>query len=454
MERDGRFADYDDAKVYEDSKRFSLDPSTSNFVVEFGFDSAQIAFNLDENGFKDLLGSARTDERPVRWINIWAPHRQKGIVQFLTEHYEFSPRLSAIIATDPEADEGISPAPARHHLTQRIFPHNKDDVELGAVSMDVPRTSLHNDTSHYAIVKQMYQFHSIDVGQKFICIAANWMHEQEQKSSKSDRDFNIEEEGQQRRLYSWLVLCNDNTVISFHEHPGSVGIEDLKSIRSNLLSVLYQISKNGYDPAEVISMQSVRQVLNKSPVDKWGEEGASNLFYYLFDDWRAVYSTVGAFQKRLTLLQKQIFHNMTRKSVESIDIEIIPKLHVLGTQIRRMHHVYEGYKNLVQRILEPPKPSVPDDSRQDPVLADSARSRFERLGDRLQLMILSETKEFLTEKDALISTYFNINAQKDTESTSRLTRAATLLAKLSVLFLPVNLMTAYFSMQITAVRPA
>lgn len=46
------------------------------------------------------------------------------------------------------------------------------------------------------------------------------------------------------------------------------------------------------------------------------------------------------------------------------------------------------------------------------------------------------------------SQYFNINAQKDSEATARLTRAAALLAKLSVLFLPVSLMTSYFSVEI------
>jgi hypothetical protein len=73
-------------------------------------------------------------------------------------------------------------------------------------------------------------------------------------------------------------------------------------------------------------------------------------------------------------------------------------------------------------------------------------------------------EEFLAEKESLISTvlvstqmsahnnwlvkYFNINAQKDSEATARLTRAATLLAKLSVLFLPISFLTSYFSTQI------
>lgn len=112
------------------------------------------------------------------------------------------------------------------------------------------------------------------------------------------------------------------------------------------------------------------------------------------------------------------------------DIEIIPRLHMLGLQIRRMHHVYEGYKNLVQRILDPPKtalnngnglatprsmsmsmsasmiapgPLAPEGEKHVAV-ARSARARFERLSDRLQLLILSQTKEFLAEKDALMTT--------------------------------------------------
>lgn len=44
-------------------------------------------------------------------------------------------------------------------------------------------------------------------------------------------------------------------------------------------------------------MQTVRDALETS--DSWGLDGSSNLFYYLFDDWRAVYYTVAVFQKKL-----------------------------------------------------------------------------------------------------------------------------------------------------------
>jgi len=231
-------------------------------------------------------------------------------------------------------------------------------------------------------------------------------------------------------------------------------------MRRNTLSVLSQLSKIGHDQADPISMQTVRQVLELDEAQaNPGIEGASNLFYYLFDDWRAVYATVSSFQKRLHDLQQTILEDMPKKSGPQPDIKIIPSLHVLGQQIRQKKHLYEGYKNLIQRILEPKATSVAGTTTpggfnqlRNVTLAASASQRFERLGDRIQLLILSETSEFLAEKDALIGTYFNITAQKDSEATARLTRSATLLAKLSVLFLPVSLMTSYFSTQVVGIE--
>jgi len=81
-----------------------------------------------------------------------------------------------------------------------------------------------------------------------------------------------------------------------------------------------------------------------------------------------------------------------------------------------MQGVYKGYRNLIQRILEPPKASAAhgtttpramsgfDLVQKGVVLALSASQRFERLSDRIELLILSETEEFLAEKDALINT--------------------------------------------------
>lgn len=88
----------------------------------------------------------------------------------------------------------------------------------------------------------------------------------------------------------------------------SEGDLDIKATRANTLSVLSQLSDLGHNSVDPISMQTVRQALKHHDVleSTQGVEGASLLFYYLFDDWRAVFLTIGMYQKRLGDLRKMI----------------------------------------------------------------------------------------------------------------------------------------------------
>ena len=151
---------------------------------------------------------------------------------------------------------------------------------------------------------------------KVLCIGANWMHE----LPHTKNDTSILDEGSQRRLWSWLVLCDDSmksqssyerqllivtdTVMSLHEDPGPVnGTEALRSLRGNTFNVLSQLSTLGHLSADPTSMITVRQALGlDAAAANAGIEGSSNLFYYLFDDWRAVYSTIAAYRARLRQL--------------------------------------------------------------------------------------------------------------------------------------------------------
>jgi hypothetical protein len=81
-----------------------------------------------------------------------------------------------------------------------------------------------------------------------------------------------------------------------------VSEEDLKSVRSNTLSVLKQISNRSQESFNPISLQTVRRALDLENDDDVAHEGASNLFYYLFDDWQAAYETVAGFQSTLSNL--------------------------------------------------------------------------------------------------------------------------------------------------------
>lgn len=92
-------------------------------------------------------------------------------------------------------------------------------------------------------------------------------------------------------------------MISFHEYPGQEDVSDLPAMRNNTISVLRQLSAISFDTTDPLSLQTVRHALKAEPVqDTQGVEGSSLLFYYLFDDWRAVYGTVGKFHYRLNTL--------------------------------------------------------------------------------------------------------------------------------------------------------
>ncbi|KAF8867211.1 hypothetical protein BDZ45DRAFT_710207 [Acephala macrosclerotiorum] len=471
MEFDIPFDNYDDAKVYEISQNRALLQQTRNFVVEFGRSQARIAFDIGAEHVQTLIDNPPPADRPVRWINLWGPHVQADIVELLGKHYDFSPRLLAIMKTKPLGSKPKT-KPISKFKTKLHWKHDVEVADALAEASDhseekmshgvplemaePPRIQSSDGISHYALADQMTNYQSIDIGNHSICVGANFMHEIVTQTERSDID--IISEGAQRRLWSWLVLCDDNTVLSLHEHPGHVqDTRDLVSFRANTLSVLSQISKCGHQSTNAISMITIRQSLKEDLHDtNPGVEGTSLLFYYLFDDWQAVYTTVAKYKKRLEQLEHAIIFEMYKKSYQIQDNEIIPRLHVLGRKGRQLQHLYTGYKNLVQRILD--SPSAITSSLGDlasvnvhtgVVLAQSARQRFGRLKDRLDLLIIAQMTESLAEKDALSATYFNIIAQKDSESTARLTRAATLLAKLSVLFLPVGLMTSYFSIQIS-----
>ncbi len=70
-------------------------------------------------------------------------------------------------------------------------------------------------------------------------------------------------------------------------------------------------------------------------------------------------------------------------------------------------HLYEGYKNIVDRVLEyregAPRPYNREGTNRIDV-ALQASERFERLSDRIHLLVISALKELIEEKDALIST--------------------------------------------------
>lgn len=218
-------------------------------------------------------------------------------------------------------------------------------------------------------------------------------------------------------------------------------------------------------------------------------EGPSLLFYYIFDDWATHYGLIIRKKDSYSYRLGELRESMLFKP----QVSLIDSLHRLGRELAVLKRLYQSYELIVMRILhrqrllleesrngpqgmkmirplsraESERPLQheshmwlhSDDDISNPLvggimLRSAATSRFERLAHRIRLYALSEIEECLTEKESLTFLVFNLIAIKDSQAVERLTRTTILLAKVTILFLPVSLMTGYFSTEIKDLQGA
>ncbi|KAI1322002.1 hypothetical protein F5Y16DRAFT_416459 [Xylariaceae sp. FL0255] len=488
------FEDFDLKEVFDKAKPHAESFTSLNFVVEFGPERARIAFDLDEAHFRNLISSKQNEQDyPIRWINIWNPndHTQVPCLEVIGKHYNFSERLIGLMAL---------PAKPRVHVTRRgreryglsaARPRQGPaDVEAGIRSngsgpVDSEKiTTEDGDDDNielYRQVKDTVNYFSTDQTPKALCIGAHWLHKRPKREHEDPTKSCMPP-----KHWQWLTLCNDHTVLSIHEKASLESVpekedkerwheEELRNIRANTLDVLLQLSKQGFDlyRKKPLSLNSVRRPLSKwheiptgerQPFDRHetgmsfatrgepvslADEGTSNLFYYLFEDYVAA-GPLKIAERKLEQMTVKVLES-GRPKIRNKSGDIIPTLHYLSKDLREMKHLFENYKNLISKLTAPgiaEGSNGSENNNRKVLLTGSALSRFERLGDRLQFLMLNSIEGYLEEISALSSTYFNLTQQKDSEATARLTRSATLLAKLSVFFLPIGFLTSYFSIQI------
>ncbi|GAP90467.1 putative adp-ribosylation factor protein [Rosellinia necatrix] len=483
------FRDFDDEEVFDDATEHAGSINSKNFVVEFGPKKARIGFNLHPQEIKTLLESERDEKNyPIRWINIWDPSTQEPAVQAVGNHYEFSERLIRLMCLPTSSQPADTPRRRDRLGIPKLHFRRHADVELGEVSNTQDENNQKDDMGPidddsmelYLQVKNTVNYFSTDHTQKALCIGAHWLHKRPETNHESHPRSMMPP-----KHWQWLTLCNDHTVLSIHEKPpfdispdkGTLDendAEELRNIRGNTLDVLLQLSKCGFDlyKRKPLSLNSVRRPLSKwddrerpnidrrdtgtafvtgdEPISL-ADEGTSNLFYYLFEDYVAA-GPLKTAEKKLEQMTTKVLES-ARPHIRKKSIDIIPTLHYLSKDLRELKHLFENYKNLIGKItaLGKPDAQAPNghvENARRVKLTDTALSRFDRLGDRLQYLMLNSIEGYLGEISAVSSTYFNLTQQKDSEATARLTRSATLLAKLSVFFLPISFLTSYFSVQI------
>ncbi|PIG83512.1 ankyrin repeat-containing protein [Aspergillus arachidicola] len=473
-----KFHNIDDEAQFRAYLGYLQDVQTWNFVLDFGNDDAWCAVDLEEEDIATLLRSVT-----------------------ITSHYGISERLQGMMCTDPVARPSQSTSPLTNGLREKNderLPRvpGKNDLEEAQELKDlsdpaeIQAAASFRGLTFAHVTNQIWHFCSVDYD---TCIGYNSLFVVPNVESPNGQGL---PDG--RRLWSWLILCDDEgTVISIQEnpYPGLVkpSERELKSvlgiIRRNVQLIFSGVSKRHSAQSESDSLVTIRvRPAHGDGPDQASikqEDGPSLLFYYIFDDWVSSYALVAKREHQYGVLLDRLREEMLGKPV----VGLVNELHWLGRRLAVLKRLYQSYELIMMRILQrqrhlrdeaksnrPPLPIGPmfgesevTDLRQPTLqsslsfsgnadtsvgvqLSSPAVARFERLLDRIKLYCLSEIDTCLTEKESLTFLNFNLIALKDSQAVEKLTRITILLAKVTILFLPVSLMTAYFSTELKNVK--
>ncbi|CAE7011648.1 hypothetical protein PTTW11_02222 [Pyrenophora teres f. teres] len=504
------FRNFDVERNFDLFDRQTRNPNSNNFCLDFGEDFAYCAFDLDSQSYDKLLDAPRPTELHTRWINIWMPYNQKDLIRTLAAHFDFTPRLTGMMKSDPVPNNNSSLQMAKSSSTlksilshksrtpdkanatkERVKEANEADHDsessIGMTElMESTQLEMVRDMGHYQLVDDVWHWSTVDQGRRYMCIGYNSLHNVRTKriGKHPETTDRSRDTPHGKRVWNWLLLCEDKTVISISEDPfpfanGTLNASDLRMLfttRRNLVNVFRQLTKA---PTPLRDAALVQLPLRKR-VGSSDEETAHRptdapglLFYYLFEDWGATFDLISRREQGYGAELERLRREMLQKA----NLTHVDQLHHIGCQLAVLKRVYHSYQLIIERVLKKQEatlaslknsrvmsgnaslissnpvfdsvgPMMPEaDSLLGVALSSAARVRFERLKDRILLYALSEIQECLDQKESLVMMNFNLIAIKESNSVERLTWVTLLLAKITILFTPVTLLTGYFSIQ-------
>ncbi|XXG99066.1 hypothetical protein Hte_005400 [Hypoxylon texense] len=167
------FQDFDLEEVFKRAAAHVEHEDSKNFVVEFGFERARIAFDLGLDDVRELFNQDADDQKdyPVRWINVWDPSVQREVMDAIGDRYGFSPRLLRLMTTSKSPQDEARRHRERKRLTMRhqrtLKDLEKGDVVNDSFQMKPPVSAEINDNlALYLQVKDTVNYFSTDQTQK------------------------------------------------------------------------------------------------------------------------------------------------------------------------------------------------------------------------------------------------------------------------------------------------
>lgn len=264
------FRNLDDADEIDTLVGKLQSSSTKNFLVDFGDNDAYVALNLFRPAVKELLETERPDKLTTRWINIWHPYHQKSLIELLAKHYDFTPRMLGLMCSDPKEPPPMltTSTKERHGEKLRRFwsKHSRSsaetDTERGFDELSEHSSISSHDSNAggnlYRIVDDVWHYSSIDFGRSYIALGYNSIYGHKHAgASSADGELDQDQPLPHcTRVWTWLIICDDNTIITINEDPfpcndgrhSSFEHRVLCETRRNLVNVFRSLSIIQPDP--------------------------------------------------------------------------------------------------------------------------------------------------------------------------------------------------------------
>ncbi|KAF8538530.1 hypothetical protein BDD12DRAFT_841972 [Trichophaea hybrida] len=521
-----------DTDSYQECEDAIKNHSTKNFIVDFGGAAqdrgqAWCALDVDPKtlNIREFLGKKRELRLRTRWINIFNPYDQADLVDAITSFYGFSPRLGKVITTPPalprrpgtpslrpslrlrdrilgrtsgEVTDAEAPRAAPSQFLLPPMPATNEPMRVGQTLEMVGMSNVmnpENKMNYMNLVRSVWYFHAVEWGGRFICLGFNNHHKTSPESwdpkpeppKLDDDEEEVFDTGdynpEGKRVWSWLILCDDGTVISIQEPLGpGLNPSDILTIRRNMLTVFRSLSLSPTAKASIAKADNsaVGSGMDDLPFRRHQVQsenvhgGPSLLFYYLFDDWISTYSFVLGRGAPYSTHMRDLRNQMHKDP----QLSHLSKLHRLSRQLATLKRMYETKKIIVDNVLNRQEQShskktgqvqkwVDERDPNDPSISYAATmgdsdvlgvplgplsvAKFERLRDRIKLYALGELEALLLEKTELETLTFNLISLKQSTTVELLTRVTIWFAGFTFVFLPLTLVTGYFSMQFKSI---